>query len=453
MNADLIGSSDTPVIVGLGVTGLSCARYFQRKGIPFTVLDSRLNPPGLDELHRECPEVKLVLGAFNTEQFRGAARLVVSPGISLDEPAIADALAAGVEVCGDIDLFCAEATAPVVGITGSNAKSTVTQLLGNMAQRAGVRAAVGGNLGTPALDLLDDGVELYIVELSSFQLERAGNLDLEVAVVLNLSDDHMDRHGSIPEYHRAKHRIFRGARKVVSNRDDTLSRPIQADQLPHWTFGLQAPDLGGFGVMQQAGEDWLAQGFTPLLPCSELGMLGSHNSANALAALALGTAVGLPMDAMLAELRAFRGLEHRCQVVAEVEGVSFVNDSKATNCGAAIAALCGLASGRNIVLIAGGQGKGADFAPLAEEIARRCKAVVLMGEDAALLEQAIDSRVPLCGATTMAGAVSAAIKLAQAGDVVLLSPACASFDLFTGFADRGRAFIEAVQDQTGGVRA
>jgi UDP-N-acetylmuramoylalanine--D-glutamate ligase len=444
VNAELIGSSETPVIVGLGVTGLSCARYFQRLGQPFTVIDSRENPPGLSELRQQCPQARVQLGTFNSDDLRGASRLVVSPGIALTEPALVDAMEAGVRVCGDIDLFCAEARAPVVGITGSNAKSTVTQLLGNMAARAGVRVAVGGNLGTPALDLLDDEVELYIVELSSFQLERAGNLGLEVAVVLNLSDDHMDRHGNMPEYHRAKHRVFLDCKKVVFNREDPLSRPIQTDQLPHWSFGLQGQDLHGFGLLQQGGEEFLARGFTALMPCSDMAMLGRHNIANALAALALGAAVDLPMEAMLAELREYTGLPHRCQVVAEIDGVSFVNDSKATNCGAALAALRGLSSGANIVLIAGGQGKGADFTQLADEIARCCRAVVLLGEDAPLLEEAIRGRVAVHNSDSMSAAVSVAREQACAGDVVLLSPACASFDMFTGFAARGQAFMDAV---------
>ncbi|MFB3078117.1 MAG: Mur ligase family protein, partial [Lysobacterales bacterium] len=232
MNTDLISRSEPPIIVGLGSTGLSIARYFQRQGVAFVVVDSRGNPPGLGELRADCPDTEVILGEIPAQRLRAAGRLVVSPGIPLTEPAVVEAIAAGVPICGDIDLFCAEATAPVVGITGSNAKSTVTELLGGMARRAGMAAAVGGNLGTPALDLLDSKADCYILELSSFQLERAGVLELEVATVLNVSDDHLDRHGSMQNYLQAKQRIFAGCHKLVCNRDDAMTLPAQANLAP-----------------------------------------------------------------------------------------------------------------------------------------------------------------------------------------------------------------------------
>jgi len=441
---DLIASTDTPMIVGLGSTGLSCARFLYSRGIPFTVFDSRESPPGLDTLREECPDVEVVLGEFPAERFASAGRLVVSPGIALDEPAIAAAIDQGVPVCGDIDLFRAEARAPIVGITGSNGKSTVTELLGRMAARAGTAVAVGGNLGPPALDLLNDGVRLYVLELSSFQLERAGNLGLELACVLNLSPDHMDRHGSMQQYHLAKHRIFRDCEKLVFNRDDALTRPLQADLVPAWSFGLDAPDRHAFGLRDVDGQDWLCYEFDQLMPLSEVAMMGRHNVANALAALALGTALELPLEAMLEELRVFTGLPHRSQLVAEIDGIRYINDSKATNPGATRAALRGLSAQHGLVLIAGGQGKGADFSDLCADIAATCRAVVVIGEDAAQLEQALAGAIPLQHADSMAAAVSAARALAQEGDAVLLSPACASFDMFSGFAERGECFADCV---------
>ena len=442
---DLIASTDTPMIVGLGSTGLSCARFLYRQGIPFSVFDSRQSPPGLDALRADCPGVEVVLGEFPADRLAHAGRLVVSPGIALDAPAIAAAIEQGVPVCGDIDLFCAEARAPVVGITGSNGKSTVTELLGRMAARAGLKVAVGGNLGPPALDLLDDAVQLYVLELSSFQLERAGDLSLELACVLNLSADHMDRHRSMQRYHLAKHRIFRNCSQLVFNRDDALSRPLQADLVPAWSFGLEAPDRRGFGICESEGRAWLCYEFELIMPLAEVAMMGSHNVANALAALALGRALDLPLPALLDELKVFTGLPHRSQLVAELDGVRFVDDSKATNPGATRAALQGLAVEHNLVLIAGGQGKGADFAELCVDIAATCKAVVLIGEDAPLLEQQLAGALPVRRAQSMAAAVAAARLLAASGDVVLLSPACASFDMFSGFVERGESFSRCVR--------
>ena len=261
MPSSLIATSDAPLVVGLGATGLSCVRHLQRLGKPCAVVDSRDNPPGLDRLRAEFPGVPVTLGGLDPELLGGAGKLIVSPGVALEEPAIAAAVAAGVPVCGDVDLFCEAAAAPVVGITGSNGKSTVTALLGHMAELAGRQVAVGGNLGPPALDLLDDAVELYVLELSSFQLERAGKLGLAAATVLNLSADHLDRHGSMQRYHHAKHRIFRDCQAVVFNREDSLSRPLQADLLPSWSFGLDRPDRHGYGIAEHHGEPWIFREF------------------------------------------------------------------------------------------------------------------------------------------------------------------------------------------------
>lgn len=447
----LITTDKQRIIVGLGSTGLSVARYLVGRGLPFAVCDTRSNPPGLDLLKRFAPMADVYLGELDEQLLCTAGELVVSPGIAIATPAIAAAKAAGVSVVGDIELFARELIArearpQLVAITGSNAKSTVTTLVAEMAADAGRQVAVGGNLGTPALDLLDQQAELYVLELSSFQLETTERLNAEVATVLNISEDHMDRYSGLAAYHLAKHRIFRGARQVVFNRDDALSRPLVADQLPCLSFGLSRPDFKGFGLTEKDGEAWLAFEFAALMPVRELKIRGAHNQANALAALALGHAVGLPLDSMLTTLRRFAGLPHRCQWVGQHQGVDYYDDSKATNVGAALAAIEGFAAdlaGKQ-VLIAGGDGKGADFAPLRQPVARHCRAVVLLGRDAALLEQTLAGSVPLLRVDTLEQAVNCAAAQAQPGDVVLLSPACASLDMFRNFEERGRLFAEAV---------
>ncbi|HDZ56606.1 MAG TPA: UDP-N-acetylmuramoyl-L-alanine--D-glutamate ligase [Pseudomonas xinjiangensis] len=442
----LITTDKKRIIVGLGLTGLSVARYLVGRGLPFGVADTRQQPPGLDQLKRFAPMADLHLGELDADVLSSAVELVVSPGIALSAPALQKAKASGVNLIGDIELFAREAKAPIVAITGSNAKSTVTTLVGDMARAAGRRVAVGGNLGTPVLDLLDHKADLYVLELSSFQLETTDQLNAEVATVLNVSEDHMDRYASVVSYHQAKHRIFRGARQVVFNRDDSLSRPLVSDALPRFSFGLSRPDFKGFGLVEEGGQTCLAFEFNALMPVSELKIRGAHNQANALAALALGHAVGLPMDAMLHALREFTGLPHRCQWVGCSAGVDFYDDSKATNVGAALAAINGLAAdlkGKQI-LIAGGDGKGADFAPLRGPVSQHCRAVVLLGRDASLLEQALSDAVPVIRVETLEQAVSIAAEAAQPGDAVLLSPACASLDMFKNFEERGRKFAEAV---------
>ncbi|MEE4658924.1 MAG: UDP-N-acetylmuramoyl-L-alanine--D-glutamate ligase [Halieaceae bacterium] len=444
MSEMLIASSAAPTVVGLGETGLSCVRHFVERGIPVSVVDSREDPPGLSALKAFAPAVPVELGALDAEALASAGRLVVSPGIPLTEPAVAAAMAAGVPVCGDIDIFCETVSAPVVGITGSNGKSTVTALLGQMLVDAGRRVAVGGNLGTPALSLLDDAVELYVLELSSFQLERAGQLGLALATVLNMSPDHMDRHGNMQAYHTAKHRIFLDCEAVVFNRDDPLSRPLQSYSVPHWSFGLGTPDRNGYGLREHQGVPWIFREFAPLMPAADVAMLGGHNLANALAGLALGELLAIPQDSMLATLRTFTGLPHRCQPVGEWQGVRFINDSKATNPGATLAALEGLGGDTQLVIILGGQGKGADFSDLCRAVAQSCRAAVLVGEAARQFDASLPPALTRVFAGSMEEAVAAAADLAQPGDTVLLSPACASFDMFRGFEDRGARFAESV---------
>ena len=443
----LIASDHFRIVVGLGKSGMSLVRFLANQGIAFAVADTRENPPELATLRHDYPQVEVRCGELDVEFLCRADELYVSPGLALATPALQAAAARGVKLSGDIELFARNAKAPIVAISGSNAKSTVTTLVGEMAAAAGKRVAVGGNLGTPALDLLSDDVELYVLELSSFQLETTDHLGAEVATVLNVSEDHMDRYSGLPAYHLAKHRIFRGAKQVVVNRQDALSRPLMSEGLPCWTFGLSKPDFKAFGLREENGEKYLAFEFQNLMPVGELRIRGAHNQANALAALALGHAVGLPFDAMLSSLRTFSGLEHRCQWVRELKGVNYYNDSKATNVGAALAAIEGLGTdiAGKLVLIAGGDGKGADFAGLRAPVAANCRAVVLLGRDAERLAEALGDAVPLIRVQTLEQAVQRCAELAESGDAVLLSPACASLDMFKNYEERGRLFAQAVE--------
>lgn len=451
----LIATDQLRVVIGLGKTGLSCARYLQTQGLPFVLMDTRAEPPGIDDIQREFPQAELICGELDESVLCRATEILLSPGVAKDQPAIQAAVAAGARLSGDIDLFCQAISAPVIAITGSNAKSTVTTLVGQMAQNAGIDVGIGGNLGTPVLDMLAAGEQaLYVLELSSFQLETVNDLRAEVATVLNISPDHLDRYNdSVQLYYQAKHRIFRGAEQIVTNRDDALTSPLVNSSVKQCSFGLGHPDLNQFGVIERDGVQWLAQGREPLLPVTELKVRGQHNVANALAALALGAAVELPMAAMLETLRAFTGLRHRCQWVAEYNQVSYFNDSKGTNVGATVAAIDGLAATldaeNRIILIAGGVGKGADFSDLNKPMCTAGRGLILIGEDGAQVDAAIPS---LSGqfATSMADAVALATAQAQPGDIVLLSPACASFDMFSGFPARGDAFIEAVEQLRAG---
>jgi len=450
----------TPVptlVVGLGQSGLSCVRFLVQQGVPFAVTDSREQPPGIVALRAECPTVKTSLGGFDEKLFAWAQRLIVSPGISLREPLIVDAQRRGVEVMGDIDIFARMAQAPIVAITGSNGKSTVTSLLSEMAKTAGRDVRTGGNIGTPALELLKENEpDFYLLELSSFQLDSTYSLHAAVTVVLNISADHLDRYDDLAHYVASKQRIYSDAGLAaqgvaVFNRDDSQVVAMLTDNVHQQkiSFGLDVPAEDQFGrisLNNANNELWLARGTEALLPVAQIRMAGEQAQANALAALALGEVMGLPMVDMLATLKTFPGLPHRTQFVAEAGGVRWINDSKGTNVGATLSAVQGLAG--PLVLIAGGQGKGADFSPLADAIKDKVRAVILLGEDAARMEKALADAVPVVRISStkdaMAEAVIQAQSLAQPGDTVLLSPACASFDMFSGFVARGEAFMAAV---------
>ena len=432
------------LVVGLGITGLSVVKYLRGLGEVVVVADSRAQPPRLSALAQAFPEVAVHCGAFDAELFKHAHRIVLSPGVPVATPVVQEASQAGIEITGDIDLFSHVATAPVIGITGSNGKSTVTALLNAMALRAGVRVAMGGNIGTPILDLLDDNNQLYVVELSSFQLETMRELQLEAGVVLNISDDHMDRYVDFSSYVQSKYILYQHARNWVVNRDDPVASAPPFTPGHVTGFTLSQPAQNDFGVCLIKGEEWLCFGKENLLCINEMKIRGRHNAANALAALALGQYAGLDMSAMLDTLREFAGLPHRTQWVAERDAVNWYNDSKATNVGAALAAINGL-PGKH-VLIAGGEGKGADFSAL-RAVASRLRAVVLIGRDANIIAAALADSVVQVHASDMKQAVQLSAELAKPGDNVLLSPACASFDMFNNFEHRGEVFMREVLER------
>lgn len=436
----LIASTETRVIVGLGLTGLSVARFLAKHHRPFIVADSRDEPPMLKTFRTEFPDAPVYLGGLDYLQWQDATEIILSPGVSRATPAIAQALENGIPVIGDIELFAREVNAPFVAITGSNGKTTVTSLVGQMARDAGLKVRVGGNIGTPALDLLDDNVDLYVLEISSFQLESTNRLAAAVACILNLSEDHMDRYSGLHAYMTTKQRIYFGAGAVVINRDDPLTQPPMAKNIKSTSFGLGEPDLRDFGLRQEGSGFFLAHGLKSLMPRSELALHGMHNTSNALAALALGSAVGIQQDSMISTLRTFSGLEHRCQLIGEKNGIRFYNDSKATNVGATTAAIAGLASGPgSIILIAGGDGKGADFSPLTPVLEQYVQCLVVIGKDAEIIAEKAGT-VPVQKCETLEEAVHCAFEQALPGSIVLLSPACASFDMFDSYIDRGNRF-------------
>lgn len=441
----LIATDRHILIVGLGKTGLSCVRFLRGQGHEVVVADSRQQPPGLEILRAQFPEVELHCGPFDPALFVRFNELIVSPGIAVSEPAIQAAQKAGARIRGDIDLFREAARAPIVAITGSNGKSTVTTLVGEMAEAAGVHVAVGGNLGTPALELLADDIALYVMELSSFQLETTERLDAEVATVLNISDDHMDRYPNREAYYKAKQRIYNGCKTAVVNLDDPLSAPLVRTNMTLRGFALHSINPGVYSTRRDDDGLWITRGLDNLVRADSLQLRGTHNLLNVMAALALGEAAGLPLDAMVRAAQAFTGLPHRCQPVRRVHDVEYINDSKGTNVGASVAAIVSLAGEQGrILLIAGGDGKGADFGPLRKPVERHCRGAILFGRDAARLAEAL-AGLPVERVETLEAAVKAAAAMAVPGDIVLLSPACASLDMFRNYEDRGERFIRAVE--------
>ena len=442
--------SSSAVIAGLGKTGLSCARYLLAHGWSIAVTDTRAEPPELAKLRALDPNVPVRLGALDASLLEEALCVVASPGLSLADPFFIEARRRGLEVVGDVELFARAVDAPVAGITGTNGKSTVTTLVGRMAERAGLRVRVGGNLGEPALDLLGAAesdarkTELYVLELSSYQLEATQSLDLKAAAVLNVTPDHMDRYASVEAYAEAKARIFARCDTAVINLDDPLVVAMPRPGQRTLGFSLRASIGADYAVM--AGTDskwWLSRRGEPLMPVSSMKIQGLHNAANALAALALGEALGLPLPAMLAVLASFPGLPHRSQWVADVNGVTYVNDSKGTNVGATLAAVAGMSG--PLVMIAGGDGKNQDFTPLRAAFRGKVHHTVLIGRDAAAIARVLAGICPVEQVASLEDAVRAAARAARPGDTVLLSPACASLDMFRDYTHRGAVFTEAVK--------
>ena len=435
------------VVIGLGQTGTSCVRFLKNKGVALVAVDTREKPPGLDALLKEFPDLDFRAGELDGDLLKGAAEIVVSPGLSLQQPAIQAALAAGVSVIGDITLFRRYVKKDIVAITGSNAKSTVTTLAGKLLQDAGINTVVAGNIGIPVMELLNQGVDadVYVLELSSFQLETTSNLNARVATILNLSEDHMDRYRDMADYARAKQRIYEACQVAVVNRDDPWSEPVEPVTNKIY-FRSGQPRDQEFGLIEKNGETWLSMDHSPLIQASKLKIRGRHNQLNALAAIAIGQAMAVPMESMICTLEEFDGLPHRCQWVANISGVDWFNDSKGTNVGATVAAIKGIGADikGKLVLIAGGEGKDADFSLLKSPVKQFVKKVILLGRDAAQIAAALGESVDISRVRDLKEAVSLAQHEAAKGDAVVLSPACASFDMFNGFEDRGNQFMQLV---------
>ncbi|KAG1707746.1 UDP-N-acetylmuramoylalanine--D-glutamate ligase [Nymphon striatum] len=451
VNAQQSHSANT-VIVGLGKTGMSVARFLQNQKREFSVVDSRINPPNADDLMRDYSNVPYHFGSFNSEWFDSAEQLVVNPGIAITTPEIQQASKSGIEIIGDIELFARElnksdSQKPVIAITGSNGKTTVTMLLDLMAKKSGLNVGTGGNIGMPALDLLNEEADLFVLELSSYQLETTTSLHTVSAVILNVSEDHLDRYDNdLEKYAQSKASIYNNCQQVVCNREDDYSMRFASSAVKSSvsdliSFGLDQPEAGHYGMDQQG---WLVKGDKRLLSASDIKMPGKHNISNALAALALGEAAGLKMSAMLEVLQEFAGCEHRTQWVAELAGVNWYNDSKGTNVGATLAALSGLPG--KTVLIAGGEAKGADFLPLQEIVKKKARAVILMGKDAQQIAKVIPDSISVVFVDSMKEAVKRAgeLVLENEQDNVLLSPACASLDMFKNYEERGAVFMQEV---------
>ncbi len=435
-------TKDKDLVVGLGATGLSIARYLKRNDAQAIFYDSRDEPPGLEELEALFPDAEVRLA--NDILPKSVGRIIASPGVPDSHPLLMKARKKGIEVVSDIELFAREADKPFVAVTGSNGKSTVTTLVYLMCRADGRDALAGGNLGEPALDLLAaDKPEIYVLELSSFQLQRTATLPAAVAVLLNVSPDHLDWHADEAEYRAAKYRVFDEADAAVINRADDVSAERAARCGRVVSFGLDAPEEGQYGVREDEGERYLACGDALLLAVRDLGLFGVHNQLNALAALAAGDLLGLDTGAMLQVLVEFPGLPHRMQFVARIGAVDYVNDSKATNVAAAVASIDSV--GGTLVLIAGGDGKGGDFSALAEAVEGKLRGAVLIGKDAEKIARALDTVMPVHFAENMESAVHMAAACAESDDTVLLAPACASLDQYDNYMARGDAFVAAVE--------
>ena len=459
------------LVVGLGDTGAACVRWLVEHDAQVRATDTRVEPPHAQHVREAFPEARLSLGGFDQADFEWADLIVASPGVPLATPELQWALAAGKDVAGDVELFARAiqgSTAPVIAITGSNGKSTVTSLVGHLCAAVGLDTVVAGNIGLPVLEALDDRdtlgrcPDVWVLELSSFQLETTASLRPAAAAVLNISQDHMDRYASLENYAAAKARIFGvnggssqgdAAKRCIQvlNREDPRVMAMALPDHAVRTFGVEPPagentaspaSAGHFGLASRDARLWLCEGGEALLPVDKLPLAGLHNAANVLTALALCRAIGLPYAGLIPALKTFEGLPHRVQKVAEVQGRSFYDDSKGTNVGATTAALRGFTV--PVVLIAGGDGKGQDFSPLKDAVGNT-RAVVQIGRDGPLVAAAIGHACPVHRAESMDEAVELAYRLARPGDAILLSPACASWDMFRNYAHRAEVFVAAAK--------
>ena len=435
------------VVIGVGQTGQSCMRFFSRSDLPFSVFDTRENPEGIGRLLQEYSNVEFRFGAAKIAILYEADQLVLSPGVDLSDPIFRGIDVSNKELINDISIFSDIAKAPKVFITGSNAKSTVTTLVGKMAESAGLRVAVGGNLGKPALDLLDDESEAYILELSSFQLEHCSNLGAKVAAILNISNDHLDRHHSMDNYQRIKQKIYEGAETIIFNRHDPLTRPLDSSSLTSLkSFGIDQPKAGHYGVVEIDGEQFISRGLDLLLAVEEIPLQGEHNLMNFVAAIAIGDMASIPLDAMVSAIIGFDGLPHRCERIAVIAGVTYYNDSKATNEGATLSAVSSMSkiTDGEVVVILGGRAKQSDFSSLFTHLQGIRYKLIIIGESAELIKRFVPADIFVISAETLPLAVEQAQMISSAGDTVLLSPACASFDMFDSFEQRGEVFKQSV---------
>jgi UDP-N-acetylmuramoylalanine--D-glutamate ligase len=464
--SNLITSDHKRMIIGMGQTGLSCARFLIAKGLPFDLCDTRDYLPNQADIAAEFVDSKVFNGELDGKLLAGYQELIVSPGISISEPAIRFACQQGSLIRGDVDIFAEYVNKPVIGITGSNGKSTVTTLVGDILTAAGHKPAVCGNIGTPVLEVLlnDDDYLCYVIELSSFQLETTHHLAAQVACVLNLTEDHMDRYDSMMAYHQAKHRIFQGCRSVVINREDSLTQPLVSDSMPKRSFGMQFTDnyegaRNQYSIANQEidghsrdSQEYLMYQQQRIFPVADLKIKGRHNQLNALAAIALieslPASFAVSSEQLTQVLNRFSGLPHRCAWIAEHEGIEYYNDSKGTNVGSTLAAIEGLSAAeqKNIILIAGGVGKDQDFVSLADACRQSVKQAVLFGCDASLIAGDLKQSTDVILVETLEQALKQAKNCAQKGDVILFSPACASFDQFANYVKRGEVFEQLVAD-------
>jgi UDP-N-acetylmuramoylalanine--D-glutamate ligase len=446
----------TVLVIGLGETGLSLVRYLNTQGARVRVADSRVEPPGVALLRSELPQAELHCGAFKDELLQGIDRIAISPGVPLAEPFVQRTIARGIPVEGDIELLAQQLATNdyrrntrVIAITGANGKTTVTSMVGAMCAAAGLDTQVAGNISPAVLDALrarHRQPQVWVLELSSFQLETTYTLDADAAVVLNVTEDHLDRYaGNMDSYAAAKARIFQGNGVQIVNREDARSTAMLLPGRRQVSFGLNTPmSDNDWGIVKDGAATWLMQGTQKILLADELQVSGMHNVANALAALALCRSLGMPLQPLVRALKAFKGLPHRVEKVAEVNKITYYDDSKGTNVGATEAALKGL--GKPAVVILGGDGKGQDFSPLKEAVAQHARAAVLIGRDAPLIEKALQGcGKPVLKARDMDEAVRMSTANAQPGDAVLMSPACASFDMYRSYLHRAEVFIAAVK--------